>query len=180
MTLRVRNISCAGVATGSGFAIDAHTIITNRHVLQGAAVLELNTWDGVSLDADVNEALTGRLVDIGVTRVSADLPAVAELGKDPRSGDRVTAVGYPLGGPLTLSEGRVTRYLDGRTLPAEVAFGREGARALDADQARQLRRAAAGPPGPRGRRDLRGAAGRDGRGLHAAWRTPSRCPPCAS
>ena len=122
MTLRVRNISCAGVATGSGFAIDAHTIITNRHVLQGAAVLELNTWAGASLDADVNEASTGRLVDIGVTRVSADLPEVAELGRDPGVGDRVTAVGYPLGGPLTLSTGRVTRYLDGRTLPAEVAF----------------------------------------------------------
>ena len=85
MTLRVRNISCAGVATGSGFAIDAHTIITNRHVLQGAAVLELNTWDGVSLDADVDEASTGRLVDIGVTRVRADLPAIAELGSDPRA-----------------------------------------------------------------------------------------------
>jgi S1-C subfamily serine protease len=122
MTLRVRNISCRGVATGSGFAIDDHTIITNRHVLEGAAVLELNTWDGVSLEADVNEASTGRLVDIGVTRVTADLPAVAELGSDPEVGERVTAVGYPLGGPLTLSSGRVTRYLDGRTLPAEVAF----------------------------------------------------------
>ena len=122
MTLRVRNISCAGVATGSGFAIDAHTIITNRHVLEGAAVLELNTWDGASLDADVNEASTGRLVDIGVTRVSADLPAIAELGSDPREGDRVTAVGYPLGGPLTISAGRVTRYLDGRSLPAGFAF----------------------------------------------------------
>src|SRR5262249_44927121 len=70
MTLRVRNISCAGVATGSGFAVDQHTIITNRHVLEGAAVLELNTWDGTSLDADVDEASTGRLVDIGVTKVS--------------------------------------------------------------------------------------------------------------
>src|SRR4051812_3645706 len=36
MTLRVRNISCAGVATGSGWAIDSHTLVTNRHVLAGA------------------------------------------------------------------------------------------------------------------------------------------------
>ena len=80
-------------------------------------------WTGVSLDADVNEASTGRgFVDIGVTRVSAG-PAgdSAELGSDPREGDRVTAVGYPLGGPLMLSAGRVTRDLDGRSL-AEVAF----------------------------------------------------------
>jgi S1-C subfamily serine protease len=34
----------------------------------------------------------------------------------------VTAVGYPLGGQLTLSPGRVIRYLDGRTLPPEIAF----------------------------------------------------------
>lgn len=122
MTLRVRNISCAGVATGSGFAVDPHTIITNRHVLEGAAVLELNTWDGSSLDADVNEASTGRLVDIGVTKVATDLPEVAELGDDPKPGDKVTAVGYPLGGPLTLSPGRVIRLLDGNSLPQPVAF----------------------------------------------------------
>ena len=123
MTLRVRNISCAGVATGSGFAIDAHTIITNRHVLQGAAVLELNTWDGGSLDADVNEA-----VDRPARRHRRDARVARTCRRSPSSaatrsaGDRVTAVGYPLGGPLTLSAGRVIRYLDGRTLPGEIAF----------------------------------------------------------
>jgi S1-C subfamily serine protease len=122
LTLRVRNISCQGIATGSGFGIDDHTIITNRHVLAGAAVLELNTWDGTSLDADVDQSTTGRLVDIGVTKVAAALPAVAELGPDPKPGQKVTAVGYPLGGELTLSPGRVIGYLDGRRLPGEIAF----------------------------------------------------------
>jgi S1-C subfamily serine protease len=122
LTLRVRNISCQGVATGSGFALDPHTIITNRHVLAGAAVLELNTWDGTSLDADVDESATGRLVDIGVTKVSQELPAVAALGRDPKPSQQVTAVGYPLGGPLTLSPGRVIAYLDGSKLPGETAF----------------------------------------------------------
>ena len=69
LTLRVRNISCQGIATGSGFGIDEHTIITNRHVLAGASVLQLNTWDGTSLDADVDESATARLVDIGASRV---------------------------------------------------------------------------------------------------------------
>src|SRR3954452_4992529 len=122
LTLRVRNISCQGIATGSGFGIDAHTIITNRHVLAGASVLQLNTWDGTSLDADVDESSTARLVDIGVTKVAATLPAVAELGADPKPGQRVTAVGYPLGGELTLSPGRVIGYLDGGKLPGEIAF----------------------------------------------------------
>src|SRR4051812_47999118 len=122
LTLRVRNISCQGIATGSGFPVDAHTIITNRHVLAGAAVLQLNTWDGTSLDADVDESSTARLVDIGATKVAASLPAVADLGPDPKPGQKVTAVGYPLGGPLTLSPGRVVRYLDGNSLPAGIAF----------------------------------------------------------
>ena len=34
----------------------------------------------------------------------------------------MTAVGYPLGGPLTLSPGKVIGYLDGNTLPGEIAF----------------------------------------------------------
>jgi S1-C subfamily serine protease len=123
LTLRVRNISCQGIATGSGFAIDAHTIITNRHVLAGASILELNTWDGTSLDADVDESSTGRLVDIGATKVAGKVPAIAELGPDPKPGQAVTAVGYPLGGPLTLSPGRVVQYLDGNQLPASIAFG---------------------------------------------------------
>lgn len=122
MTLRVRNISCAGVATGSGWPIDAHTLITNRHVLAGAAVLELNAWDGSSIEADVTQAQEGRLVDIGIATVAQELPAVAETGDEPRPGDRVTAVGYPLGGKLTLSPGRVIRYLDGRTLGPGIAF----------------------------------------------------------
>ena len=122
LTLRVRNISCSGIATGSGFPIDEHTIITNRHVLAGAAVLELNTWDGTSLDADVDESSTARLVDIGATRVAAKLPAIAELGPDPKPGQKVTAVGYPLGGQLALSPGRVVGYLDGHSLPGEIAF----------------------------------------------------------
>jgi serine protease Do len=122
LTLRVRNISCQGIATGSGFPIDAHTIITNRHVLAGASVLQLNTWDGTSLDADVDESSTARLVDIGVAKVAATLPAVAELGADPKPGQRVTAVGYPLGGELTLSPGRVIGDLDGTKLPGEIAF----------------------------------------------------------
>lgn len=122
MTLRVRNISCAGVATGSAWALDPHTLVTNRHVLAGAAVLEMDAWDGTSFEGDVGQAQEGRLVDIGIATVPQRLPVVAKTGPGARPGDRVTAVGYPLGGELTLSSGRVVRYLDGRTLPPEIAF----------------------------------------------------------
>jgi S1-C subfamily serine protease len=122
MTLRVRNISCAGVAIGSGWAIDPHTLVTNRHVLAGAAVLEMDAWDGTAFEGDVAQAEEGRLVDIGIAAVPQRLPVVAKTGPRARPGDRVTAVGYPLGGQLTLAPGRVISYLDGRTLPPEIAF----------------------------------------------------------
>jgi serine protease DegQ len=122
LTLRVRNISCFGVATGSGFALDHHTVITNRHVLAGADNVELNLWDGGSMTSRVSEAQTGRLVDIGIATVHRWLPVVARTGPDARPGDRITAVGYPLGGRLTLATGRVVRYRDGRRLSPEIAF----------------------------------------------------------
>jgi S1-C subfamily serine protease len=122
LTLRVRNISCSGVGTGSGWAIDEHTLITNRHVLEGAAILELNAWDGTSIDGDVSRAQIGRLVDIAIATISQPLPAVAETGPPPQPRDAVTAVGYPLGGELTLAEGRVLRYRDGNTLHPEIAY----------------------------------------------------------
>jgi S1-C subfamily serine protease len=160
MTLRVRNISCAGESVGSGFAVNPHTLITNRHVLAGAAVLQMNTWDGTSIEGDVNTSATGRLVDIGVTVVGKKLPAVAQLGPAPKVGDRVTAVGYPLGGALTLSSGRVLRYLDGRSLDPSIAFdgqvievsarikhGNSGGPLLDA-RGRVVGVIYAGEPGP--------------------------------
>ena len=146
LTLRVRNISCSGVAVGSAWALDPHTLITNRHVLAGASVLEADTWDGESIELNVANAQTGRLVDIGIATVPETLPQVANTGPAAKPGDKVTAVGYPLGGKLTLSPGRVVRYLDGRTLDPSIAFDGQVDAAHHQDQARQL-----GRPGPRHR-----------------------------
>jgi hypothetical protein len=35
VTMRVRNRSCDGVATGSGFAVGPRRLVTNRHVVEG-------------------------------------------------------------------------------------------------------------------------------------------------
>src|SRR5262249_52355018 len=82
------------------------------------------------------------------------------LGHDPRPGDAVTAVGYPLGGRLTLSRGRLVRYRDGRTLSDGISFpgrvmevsskvkhGNSGGPLLDA-HARVVGVIYAGEPGP--------------------------------
>ena len=138
LTVRVRNIGCEGLATGSGWALSRPLLVTNRHVLAGADGLELNTWDGH--DLRVSTASVGRLGDLGIVHVSGRLPEVGALGGSVASGDRVTAVGYPLGGELRLTAGAVVDLVDGSKfgipnrvirLTAPVQPGNSGGPLLD-------------------------------------------------
>ena len=138
LTVRVRNVSCEGVAIGSGFAISHDLLVTNRHVVAGAAVLEVSTWDGHSLD--VSGADVGVLGDLGVVVVKGRLPVVGSFGKPPLPGEPVTVAGYPLAGKLTLSQGTVIDRVDGRPfgipgqvlrLSARVEHGNSGGPVLD-------------------------------------------------
>ena len=53
VTMRVRNRGCDSVATGSGFAVAPRRLVTNRHVVEGADELQLDTWDGRSISVAV-------------------------------------------------------------------------------------------------------------------------------
>ncbi|GII99497.1 trypsin-like peptidase [Sediminihabitans luteus] len=140
MALRVRNVQCSGLATGSGFAIDAHTLITNRHVVEGAKSLQLLTYDG--RDVTVEQATSAGLADLAILRTTEELPAHPELASaDPREGDEVTVVGYPEGGALTVTQGTVIGTTQdplhstlGEVLitNAKVEPGSSGSAALDA------------------------------------------------
>ncbi|ACZ30344.1 peptidase S1 and S6 chymotrypsin/Hap [Xylanimonas cellulosilytica DSM 15894] len=106
MAVRIRNIGCGELSTGSGFAIDANTLITNRHVVADAATLQVSTYDG--RDVEVATASTAGLADLAVVRTEDALPSAPELGEeDPVLGERVTVVGYPEGGALTITQGTV-------------------------------------------------------------------------
>jgi S1-C subfamily serine protease len=139
MVVRVRNVSCLGVGTGSGFALDEHTLLTNRHVLAGADSVEVSTWDGHSLK--VATAEVGALVDLGIATVSGTLPSAGSRFADPRAGGRIEVVGFPLGGPLTFSGGRVLDFVAGSRfgipgpvmrITANVEPGSSGSPVLDA------------------------------------------------
>ncbi|GAB2707568.1 trypsin-like peptidase domain-containing protein [Arthrobacter bambusae] len=107
--LRVRNLGCGGVAVGSGFAIADHVFVTNRHVVVGAAVLQVSTYDGA--DITVNTVGAAVVADLAVVWTKESLPAQLRLApSNPPVGAEVTAVGYPLGGELTTTNGRVLRY----------------------------------------------------------------------
>jgi len=141
MAVRIRNVGCSSLSTGSGFAIDDTTLITNRHVVADSANLQISTYDG--RDVPVTAAATASLADLALVRTAEPLPAAPELAAaDPAVGDAVTVVGYPQGGQLTLTEGRVIgRTTDplnenlGQVLvtDAEVEPGSSGSAALDAE-----------------------------------------------
>lgn len=141
MAVRVRNVGCGELSTGSGFAIDEHTLITNRHVVAGASSLQVSTYDG--RDLAVATASTAALADLAVVRTRDPLPSFPALGEaDPRAGDPVTVVGYPEGGALTVTEGTVvgetTDPLHATLGPvlvtdAPVEPGSSGSAALDAE-----------------------------------------------
>ena len=106
MAVRIRNVGCGSLSTGSGFAIDATTLITNRHVVADSAELQVSTYDG--RDIDVTAASTASIADLALVRTAAELPSYPELADtDPVRGDMVTVVGYPQGGSLTVTQGQV-------------------------------------------------------------------------
>jgi S1-C subfamily serine protease len=138
ITVRVRNLSCAGLGTGSGFAIDHGTLITNRHVVAGASDLEVNTSDGRSFE--VTAAEVGVLGDVALVRVDGELPVVAQLDGRAPPGSDIAAVGYPEGGPFTLTRGIVIDRAQGQRfgvegpvlrINAEVRPGNSGGPLLD-------------------------------------------------
>lgn len=106
MAVRIRNVGCGSLSTGSGFAIDATTLITNRHVVADSADLQVATYDG--RDIDVTASSTAAIADLAVVRTAEELPSFPELAEDdPSHGDAVTVVGYPQGGSLTVTRGQV-------------------------------------------------------------------------
>lgn len=140
MTVRIRSLGCEHLGLGSGFVLPGGIVVTNRHVLEQPVQVTVNTWDGRSLAADVAGVAIDS--DLALLRLSdaSGLPE-AELRTDPvRSGERVYAVGYPGGGPATVSEGEVLALVDGSLLgepadiirvDAEIQQGNSGGPLLD-------------------------------------------------
>jgi S1-C subfamily serine protease len=140
VTVRIRTLGCDQLGIGSGFVLPGGIVVTNRHVVEQPRRVTVNTWDGRSLEAEV----TGIAVDsdLAVLQLSGavDLP-VAELRETPVEPDEtVLAVGYPDGGPATVSAGRVVSLVDGELLgeptdvirvDADIRQGNSGGPLLD-------------------------------------------------
>jgi S1-C subfamily serine protease len=144
VTVRIRSLGCDQLGLGSGFVLPGGVVVTNRHVLDQPRQVTINTWDGRSLEASV----TGVAVDsdLAVLQLGGEhaLPE-ADLRTTPvEPGERVYAVGYPAGGPATVSEGQVVGLVDGTLLgepadvirvDAQIRQGNSGGPLFDADGA---------------------------------------------
>ena len=86
-------------------------LVTNRHVVSGADRLQVNTWDGRTLE--VSAAEVGVLGDIAFVTVDGELPVTGDLNGRAQAGTDIAAVGYPLGGPFTISHGTVIDRVSG-------------------------------------------------------------------
>lgn len=138
MTVRIRTTGCGALGTGSGFAIGDGVIVTNRHVVEDARDISLNTWDGGSLTAVVHGVDVTD--DLALIRIDRSLATAALLAPDdPTTGAQVTVVGFPLGGQQELTRGQVVDYarLDRADGPrvirisAEIWPGSSGGPVLD-------------------------------------------------
>ena len=109
VAVRVRNVGCGGVSTGSGFAVSEDVLVTNRHVVAGADTLQVSTYDGQDLLVETAGAAV--VADLAIVHTRSELPAAVTLAEgDPSVGDPIEVVGFPGGGRLTSSTGRVLSF----------------------------------------------------------------------
>jgi S1-C subfamily serine protease len=123
-TLRIQGVGCGGVATGSGFPVADDLVVTNAHVVSGTSRTTVTTSEGRSRPATVVVFDPDR--DVAVLRAPGLNVEPLEQG-EARAGTRGAVLGYPGGGPLTVSpavvESRITAR--GRDIYSEDIVTRE-------------------------------------------------------
>lgn len=127
------------LGSASGFLFDEKTLVTNYHVIQGACYLSAFTPDLAAVVDFETLVAWDQDADLAILR-SAHAPDAAILpladSDTVRQGERVYAVGYPLGLANTLTEGIVSaRYdMDGYQLlqiTAPISQGNSGGAVLN-------------------------------------------------
>ncbi|QQR43218.1 trypsin-like peptidase domain-containing protein [Myxococcus xanthus] len=99
------------VGLGSGFLVEKGRVVTNAHVLEGAARVEVYDFeDNIVGTADYAESLSHR-IDLAVLPSMANVPGVLRLAdKEPLVGDGVIVIGAPQGLTNTVSTGIVSAF----------------------------------------------------------------------
>lgn len=135
-TVRIDSRGGGAFDTGTGVAVGANVVLTNRHLTRNPVTLVTACGDQLRAADRVEPAGSG--VDVAAVVTSgSNLVPVQLADHDPVAGDVVLMVGYP-GRELTVTEGRVEGTLDqpgGRVLrfSPEPRAGQSGSPLLDAN-----------------------------------------------
>lgn len=86
-------------------------ILTNYHVIEDASFVIVETKDGQTLAANI--VFFDRRSDLAIIRIPETIASTEiRISNSPEVGDKVAAIGHPLGLPLTISEGIISRAPD--------------------------------------------------------------------
>ena len=113
--IRIETSACGIEKIGTGFLIGPRLIATVEHVVDGATAITLKQGGRVVAAGTVigeDQARDVALVQSSVPIAGKVLPLAARA---PQLGETVAALGFPLGLPLTVTEGSVSGL--GRTVP---------------------------------------------------------------
>lgn len=102
-------------ARGSGFFIDQYHVITNWHVIDGAATIQVKTSDNktYAVKSTAVKDTASDLVSLALTAPNTKVKPLKVVGTLPKVGERVIAVGSPQGiYSATVTEGIVSSVRD--------------------------------------------------------------------
>ena len=115
--VRIETDDCTGGAIGTGFLLSPRLVATVDHVVDGATLIRLKSAGRLAARGTVIGADPAR--DLALIRASAPIRGYhfrLATGA-PQLGEDVSALGFPLGLPLTVTRGSVSG--NGRTIPID-------------------------------------------------------------
>ena len=110
-TYKIESRGCGGMVDGSGFPLDSRNVITAAHVVAGTSGTTVTPANGGSISGFVVYINTN--IDIAVIRLRDDASHVLRTtSRDAAKQSTGAAIGYPGGGPRTISPARVRAKTD--------------------------------------------------------------------
>ena len=109
-TVEIQSLACSYQLTGSGFVVRDDYVVTNAHVVAGSRTVRVRGYEASFVDAAV--VLFDPELDVALLYApDLDASALAFHDGDPDAGDVGAAIGFPNGGPLTVTPGAVSTVI---------------------------------------------------------------------
>ncbi len=124
------------IGSASGFFIEnGSTLVTNYHVIDGTHAITATTFDGNKSTTATTVLAYDKYADLAILKCDTDIgiaPLNLANSDNAKQGDKVFAVGYPLGLSNTMSDGIISsRYVEANNIDviqitAAISHGSSG------------------------------------------------------